>query len=170
MWNRWVSIRRSDEVLPFLILAEPTSRSQVPNVRGLGALTLDHTPECMLCEKEHRNLRACCSSPAAICYWFAVSLISWGILALVGAYWRPLRGPAAQTILMAMAIGCFANWIRNRTFHCGITGPLFLIVAMLLVLSDAHIIRIGNAFMWPTVLLGSAIAFLLEWRYASHAK
>ena len=120
--------------------------------------------------REHRGLTACCSSRAAICYWFTISLIAWAILGLVGAYWRPLRAGTPQTILLAMAIGCFANWVRNRTFHCGITGPLFLIVAVLLVLSDTHIIAIGSAFMWPTVLLGSGVAFLLEWRYTSHPK
>ncbi len=117
-----------------------------------------------------KKAKACCSSPAAIWYWFAISLISWAILAVVGVYWHPLRAGAAQTILLAMAIGCLANWIKNRTFHCGITGPLFLIVAVLLLLSDTQIIDIGNAFMWPTVLLGSVIAFLLEWRYTSRPK
>lgn len=114
--------------------------------------------------------KACCSSPAAICYWLAISFVSWGILSLLGIYWHPLRAGAAQTILLAMAIGCFANWSKNRTLHCGITGPLFLIIAVLLLLSNAHIIHIGDAFVWPTVLLGSGIAFFLEWRYASHAK
>jgi hypothetical protein len=140
-------------------------------------LTLDYTPECMLCEmtetkfsgpeygqSEHRTHTACCSSPKAVCYWLAISLVSWTILGLVGMYWHPLRALGAPTILLAVAIGCFANWIKNRTFHCGITGPLFLIVAVLLLLSETRIIHIGNAFMWPTVLVGSAIAFLLEWR------
>jgi hypothetical protein len=49
---------------------------------------------------------ACCSSPAAMCYWFAASLIAWGVLSLIGSYWRPLRGSSAATILFAMAIGC----------------------------------------------------------------
>jgi hypothetical protein len=113
---------------------------------------------------------ACCSSPAAMCYWFVISLVAWAILGLVGLYWHPLSARAAQTILLAMAIGCFANWTKNRTFHCGITGPLFLIVAVLLLLSDTRIIRISDAFMWPTVLVGSGIAFLLGWRYTSHPK
>jgi hypothetical protein len=72
---------------------------------------------------------ACCSSSAAMCYWFAASLIAWGVLSLVGIYWHPLHALSAATILFAMAIGCVANWLRNRTFHCGITGPLFLIAA-----------------------------------------
>lgn len=30
-----------------------------------------------------KKVEACCSSPAAICYWFAISLVSWGMLGLV---------------------------------------------------------------------------------------
>jgi hypothetical protein len=37
---------------------------------------------------EHK--RACCSSPAAMCYWLAASLIASGLLSLIGIYWRPL--------------------------------------------------------------------------------
>ena len=77
---------------------------------------------------EHKG--ACCSSPAAICYWFAASLIAWGVLSFMGIFWRPLHGSSAVTILFAMAIGCVANWLRNHTFHCAITGPLFLIAGL----------------------------------------
>jgi hypothetical protein len=76
-----------------------------------------------------------CSSPAAICYWFIVSLIAWGVLSLVGIYWRPLHASSAPACLFAMAIGCFANWVRNRSFHCAITGPQFLTGGVLFLLS-----------------------------------
>jgi hypothetical protein len=39
---------------------------------------------------EHK--RACCSSPATMCYWFAASLIAWGVPSLIGLYWHPLHG------------------------------------------------------------------------------
>jgi len=61
---------------------------------------------------------ACCSSPASMCYWFAVSLMAWGVLSLIGIYWRPLHGSSAVACLFAMAIGCLANWLRHRSFHC----------------------------------------------------
>ncbi len=35
-----------------------------------------------------------------------------------------------------MAIGCAANWLRNRTLHCAITGPLFLIAALVFLMSN----------------------------------
>ena len=61
---------------------------------------------------------------------------------------------------------CIANWIKNRTLHCGITAPLFLIAGTLFLLSDARIVPIEPPFVWAFVLLGVGIAFLLEWKYA----
>jgi len=109
---------------------------------------------------EHKE--ACCTSPAAVCYWFTVSLVASGVLSLVGIFWRPLHALAAATMLFAMAIGCVANWLRNRTLHCAITGPLFLIAALVLLRLGTHV---NSLLVWPFVLIGVGIAFLLEWRY-----
>ncbi len=114
---------------------------------------------------EHKG--ACCSSPAAIRYWLAASLIAWGVLSLIGIYWRPLHALSAATTLSAMAIGCVANWLRNRTLHCAITGPLFLIAAVVFPLSDVGTTHVNSLLVWPFVLVGVVIAFLLEWRYAA---
>jgi hypothetical protein len=56
-----------------------------------------------------KQVEACCSSPAALCYWFIVSLMAWGVLSLVGIYWRPLHASSAAACLFAMAIGCLAG-------------------------------------------------------------
>jgi hypothetical protein len=68
-----------------------------------------------------------------------------------------------------MAIGCLANWHRNRSFHCAITGPLFLIGGVVFLLSGLHMIRVNISWVWPLVLIGIGIAFLLEWRYAKRS-
>jgi hypothetical protein len=102
-----------------------------------------------------------------MCYWFAASLVGWGVLSLVGIYWRSLHASSAATILFAMAIGCVANWLRNRTFHCAITGPLFLVAAVVFLLSEVSRVHVNSLLVWPLVLIGVGIAFLLEWRYAS---
>jgi hypothetical protein len=64
-----------------------------------------------------------------------------------------------------MAIGCAANWLRNGTLHCAITGPIFLIAAAVFLLSDATMIHVNNPLVWPLVVIGVGVAFLLEWRY-----
>ena len=113
--------------------------------------------------------RACCSSPAAICYWFMVSLMAWGVLSLIGIYWSPLHTSSTATCLFAMAIGCLANWLRNRTFHCAITGPLFLIGGVTFLLSGMRMTHVNTRWVGPFVLIGVGIAFLLESRYAKRS-
>lgn len=116
-----------------------------------------------------KQVRACCSSPAAICYWSIVSLMAWGVLSFIGIYWSPLRVSSEATCLLAMAIGCVANWLRHRTFHCAITGPLFLISGGMLLLSGLRLIHVNTHWVWPTVLIGVGVAFLLEWLFAQHS-
>jgi len=113
---------------------------------------------------------ACCSSPAVMFYWFAASIVAWGLLSLMGLYCSLLGPSSASTTLVAAGIGCIANWLKNRTFHCGITAPLFLIGGIEFVLSDAQIVHIEPRFVWAFVLLGAGIAFLLEWKYARRSK
>jgi hypothetical protein len=115
------------------------------------------------------HMAACCSSPAALCYWFAVSLVAWGALSLLGIYWHPLHTSPGAACLFAMAIGCLATWLKNRTFHCVITAPLFLVAGVVLLASDVRMVRLNTSWVWFFVLGGSGIAFLLEWRYAKRS-
>jgi hypothetical protein len=113
-----------------------------------------------------KQVEACCSSPATICYWLTVSLIAWGVLSLIGIYWRPLHASSAAACLFAMAIGCIANWFKNRSLHCTITGPLFLLGGVMFLLSGVGTIPRRDTFwVWPVLLIGVGIAFLLEWLY-----
>ena len=116
-----------------------------------------------------REVRTCCSSPAAIGYWFVASLMAWAVLSLVGIFWRPLGSSSAATCLFAMAVGCFANWLRNSTFHCAITGPVFLIGGVIFLLSGVRVIHVDTRWVWRFVLIGAGIAFLLEWFYAQRS-
>ncbi len=106
----------------------------------------------------------CCTSPAAIRYWILVSLVSWLLISLAGIYWRPLQPQSAAFILFAMTIGCSANWIRYRTLHCALTGPLFLTVGLLSLLSSLQIVPFPEFLFWLVLVLGAGIAFFLEWR------
>jgi len=110
----------------------------------------------------------CCSSPATLCYWFIVSLLAWALLSLIAIYWHPLRTPWAAC-LFSMAIGCLANWIKNRSLHCVITGPLFLVAGALFLLSGVGLIRFNAFWLWPFIVVGVGSAFLLEWLYTKRS-
>lgn len=111
---------------------------------------------------------ACCSSPAAMCYWFVVSLIAWAVLNVIGVYWQSLHASSDSTVLFAMAIGCTANWVKNRSFHCGITAPLFFLAATVFLLSP-RMTRFQASFVWACVVIGTTVAFFLEWRYTGRS-
>jgi len=99
-------------------------------------------------------------------YWFIVSLIAWGVLGVIGVFSHPFRVSASAACLIAMAIGCAANWFRNRSFHCSITGPVFLIAGLMFLLADTRVIHGSVLLVWPFVLIATGFAFQLEWRYA----
>jgi hypothetical protein len=104
-----------------------------------------------------------------MCYWIVVSLIAWGMLSLVGIYWRPLHASSAAGCVLAMGIGCVANWFKNRSFHCAMTAPLFLIAGVAFLLAGLRVIHLNILLVWPFLLIGVAIAFLLEWRYTKRS-
>jgi hypothetical protein len=112
----------------------------------------------------------CCSSPSSMFYWCMVSLVAWGLLSLVGLVWHPLHATSAVTILFAAAIGCFANWVKNRTYHCSISAWIFLAGAVVFLLTDTGLIQIEPRFVWPFVAVGTALSFILEWRYATRIR
>src|SRR5215470_15194779 len=107
---------------------------------------------------------ACCSSPAAVRYWLCVTICSWVILSLIGTMWQPLHATSAITILFAMSAGCFANWVRNRTYHCFIDGPLFLAAGVLFLLRGLGVVHFASWAVWLPLLIGVSISFWLEWR------
>lgn len=96
------------------------------------------------------KLKVCCSSPASLCYWFVVSAAAWAIFAVIGRFWHPLHGPWGATCLLAMAVGCFANALKNRTYHCMLTGPLFLIGGILLL--SSNLTHVKPILIWPLLL------------------
>ena len=114
--------------------------------------------------------QTCCSSPSSICFWCSASLLAWGVFSLIGIYWYPLHGSSATTICFAIAIGCGVNWFRNRTLHCAITGPAFLVAGALFLLSGFGTLAVNSRFVWTIVAILTGMAFLFELLYAARNK
>jgi hypothetical protein len=58
----------------------------------------------------------------------------------------------------------FVNFGRNRTLHCGLTGPLFALGAVVAFLVEAEVWAVDQTILWGAILAGVAVAFLVEWR------
>ena len=108
--------------------------------------------------------QTCCTRPAAMWFWAAAFAVLYGIGLLVRSTWR-LFEPYGDTMLLgALGVACFINFGRNHTLHCGLTGPLFLIVALVAFFMEAEIWNVNEDALWALVLVGVAVAFLIEWR------
>ena len=111
-----------------------------------------------------RFAQTCCTSPSAMWFWAA----AFAVLYIAGQFMRstwPFFEPYGDTLLLAALAGaCFINFGRNRTLHCGITGPVFLIGAVVAALIEADAWAFNLSTVWGVVLIGVGIAFVIEWR------
>jgi hypothetical protein len=108
--------------------------------------------------------QTCCTSPAAIWFWAVAFAVLYGVALLAKSTWSPLEPYRDTLLLAALAGACFINFGRNRTLHCGLTGPLFLVATIVAALMEAGVWRINEEALWGVVLIGVALAFLIEWR------
>lgn len=103
-------------------------------------------------------------------YWLGATIIAWAILSIIGLVWEPLQPTSAITILFAMSAGCFANSLRNCTYHCFFDAPLLLAAGVIFLLRKYDFFYVPAWTVWLPLLLGVAISFYLEWRFAkSHS-
>ena len=108
--------------------------------------------------------RGCCTTPSAMWFWCASFVVFFGVSLLLGRVWPALQQYGDTMLLVALAAACVVNFGRNRTLHCGLTGPLFLIAAVVALLFEVGIWRLDQDVLWGVVLAGVALAFLIEWR------
>jgi hypothetical protein len=58
-------------------------------------------------------------------------------------------------------VTCLANWVRNRTLHCAIIGPVLWIAGGAFLLSAVAHVRLDTSWVWPFVAIGTGVAFLI---------
>ena len=112
--------------------------------------------------------RSCCTTPAAMCFWAAMFVVIYGAGLLVRSAWPAVQPFGDTLILVALAAACLINFGRNRTLHCGMTGPLFILGAVAAALIEAGTWQFDMAIVWGVVLLGVGIAFFIEWWTVGH--
>ena len=109
--------------------------------------------------------RFCCLTSRTACTWIAAFFILYG-LGLIVLHLEHVEGYQGPAFFATMGLACLVNLAQNRTFHCVITGPFFLLVVVALSLQSYGMWNVSKAALWPTVLIVVGFAFLLEQRFA----
>ena len=95
------------------------------------------------------------------------SLVLWYIpiaLAATGLFMVSQRGRLWPLAFAWAGVGCVLNAKSCGRVHCTFTGPLYLLVALLGLLSSAGIWRMGWGWLWTGAIIGTIISFVPEWR------
>jgi hypothetical protein len=109
--------------------------------------------------------KACCTTtPAAMAFWAVAFVLVYGAAVLAGSFW-PAVGHYGDTIILAsLGVACFANFARNRTLHCGLSAPIFVLGALAAAAVEAGVWNLDLRVIWGTLLAVVAGALLIEWR------
>src|SRR2546426_5472223 len=103
--------------------------------------------------------RSCCTTPAAMGFWVAAFLVVYGAGLLLRSLWPSFQSFGDTLLLLSLGAACFINFTRNRTLHCGITGPLFVLGGLTAALLEGGVWHFDMAAVWGFVLIGVGIAF-----------
>ena len=106
----------------------------------------------------------CCTTPAAMRYWVAAFLLLFGAALLLRTAWPPAAPYGNTAILASMALACFANYGRHRSFHCGLTGPLFAVGTVAAALVESGAVTMRMSAIWVVMIIGAVAAFIAEYR------
>ncbi|MFZ0212625.1 MAG: hypothetical protein WAL55_07945 [Candidatus Acidiferrales bacterium] len=108
----------------------------------------------------------CCSSWQAMCFWGCAFVVFYAA-GLAAIYLLRVPNYQLTVLFVALGLACVANFARNRTFHCMITAPFFLLIALAFALNTAGAWRIPAGALWAIVVIVVCAALLLERRFAS---
>jgi hypothetical protein len=91
--------------------------------------------------------------------WLVLAFFGLPIIAMVvvGEHWRTI---VWATALVTMGIACIANAIRCRRTHCYITGPFFLVMAVVTLLHGFGVVPLGRNG-WNLISLATLVGAIL---------
>jgi len=95
-----------------------------------------------------------------------VAWLLWGIplvLIALGSYWEEARVWLWTPALVVAGAACLVNAARSRRLHCYLTGPFFLLGAVVTVLRASYILHLSWSFISGGLILGCVLAFVPEW-------
>jgi hypothetical protein len=102
-------------------------------------------------------------------YWGAAFALLYVMELLLRSVWPAINPYGDTLILVALGGACFLNFGRHRTLHCGITGPVFLLAAIVAALVEAQRWSLDLSVVWGVVLMAVGAAFVIEWRTVGRA-
>jgi hypothetical protein len=108
-----------------------------------------------------------CCTPKVWGFYLVVFASLFGASLLLVALWDGGEKYINALLFTSLGVACVVNVARNRTLHCLITGPFFLLVAIALALRAAGIWHLPIPELWPLVLIVVSVAFLIEWKFTA---
>jgi hypothetical protein len=81
---------------------------------------------------------------------------------IAGAYWHRFTLLLWIPALLIMGAACLANAARCGRLHCYVTGPLFLLAAMYVVLWGFHLVPMRPGIFLYSILGITVLAYLAE--------
>ena len=96
-------------------------------------------------------------------------VVAYGVTILVFIFdgWAVAQSASWGDVLAAIFMGlygiyCTQNYVGCREPHCAITGPGFLVAALLVVLRLTHVHDVGFILPWVVFGLASLIGLTIE--------
>jgi hypothetical protein len=111
-----------------------------------------------------------CCTPKVWGFYLVVFATLFGASLLVLTFWEGGEKYFNALLFTSLGVACVVNVARNRTLHCLITGPFFLLLAIALAMRAAGIWYVPIPDLLPLALIVVAAAFLIEWKFAARSK
>lgn len=100
-------------------------------------------------------------------------ILLWCLPALaffLGLSWNAARPWLWIPALLIMGAGCVVNARRCGRLHCYITGPIFLLAAVYVMLAEGNLVPLRPNIFALVVLLAAALACLAELPFGRYRK